>query len=479
MTFTDNGDGTATLAGTPATGPAGRYPITITATNGVSPDATQSFTLTVTAKGPGTQLTGPYQLYCPATQIGDVVLNGATSVATMDPPNPTAGSTFEVKGYQTTVVLPAALAGAAAGLNNGHLSGTAQATINVAGATPPSVSSGTLSFDLTIPSDNQNPVDLVLPTTAADLGQFKATSSGITVTQDAGVSLSIDVPMSNPIALTCTSFPNNTADTQPPPDDSMGTTEPPISQSINPVIAVAGGGAPVGTLTSSTTSCTTVPCTVTLNGSKFGPGENIGLELHSTPVDITPTPAPVADSSGNFSATVTIPAGTSSGNHQIVATGVTTGTTATFAFTVGTATTATTAATTAASSSQLAFTGTGTGTFLMALVGGLLVLFGFGLLALVDAPRRAMSRLAVVRPACARPPGGRARTSRTRRHPARAPIATRRGDLGRRTHSMSAHIGELRSEISRIPSAGSHAVHDAASNGRRRVAHTISWLLGR
>jgi Bacterial Ig-like domain (group 3)/Immunoglobulin domain/Putative Ig domain len=47
VTFTDNGNGTATLAGTPASGTGGSYPITITAANGVSPDATQSFTLTV------------------------------------------------------------------------------------------------------------------------------------------------------------------------------------------------------------------------------------------------------------------------------------------------------------------------------------------------------------------------------------------------------------------------------------------------
>ncbi len=47
VTFVDNGDGTATLAGTPAAGTGGSYPITITATNGVSPDASQSFTLTV------------------------------------------------------------------------------------------------------------------------------------------------------------------------------------------------------------------------------------------------------------------------------------------------------------------------------------------------------------------------------------------------------------------------------------------------
>ena len=49
VTFTDNGDGTATLAGTPAAGTAGSYPITISASNGASTPAIQSFTLTVVA----------------------------------------------------------------------------------------------------------------------------------------------------------------------------------------------------------------------------------------------------------------------------------------------------------------------------------------------------------------------------------------------------------------------------------------------
>jgi hypothetical protein len=47
VTLVDNGNGTATLAGTAAAGTSGSYPITITAANGVSPNATQSFTLTV------------------------------------------------------------------------------------------------------------------------------------------------------------------------------------------------------------------------------------------------------------------------------------------------------------------------------------------------------------------------------------------------------------------------------------------------
>ncbi len=49
VTFADNGDGTATLAGTPAASSDGAYPITITAANGVTPAATQSFTVLVDA----------------------------------------------------------------------------------------------------------------------------------------------------------------------------------------------------------------------------------------------------------------------------------------------------------------------------------------------------------------------------------------------------------------------------------------------
>ncbi len=47
MFFLDNKNGTATLAGTSAAGTAGTYPLTFTASNGVLPDATQPFTLTV------------------------------------------------------------------------------------------------------------------------------------------------------------------------------------------------------------------------------------------------------------------------------------------------------------------------------------------------------------------------------------------------------------------------------------------------
>jgi len=47
VTFVDNADGSATLAGTPAAGTGGIYHLMFTASNGQVPSATQSFTLTV------------------------------------------------------------------------------------------------------------------------------------------------------------------------------------------------------------------------------------------------------------------------------------------------------------------------------------------------------------------------------------------------------------------------------------------------
>ena len=48
----DNGDGTATLSGSPDPDTAGSYPVTLTAHNGVGSDATQTFTLTVDDPSP-------------------------------------------------------------------------------------------------------------------------------------------------------------------------------------------------------------------------------------------------------------------------------------------------------------------------------------------------------------------------------------------------------------------------------------------
>src|SRR6202020_657014 len=49
MTFKDNGDGTGTISGTPASGTAGSYPVTLSATNSSGSTATLNLTITVNA----------------------------------------------------------------------------------------------------------------------------------------------------------------------------------------------------------------------------------------------------------------------------------------------------------------------------------------------------------------------------------------------------------------------------------------------
>jgi hypothetical protein len=71
LRFVDNGDGTATLSGTPAAGAGGSYTLIITAHNGHSPDATQSFMLTIqeapaiTSPNTGTLVLGQIVNYSP------------------------------------------------------------------------------------------------------------------------------------------------------------------------------------------------------------------------------------------------------------------------------------------------------------------------------------------------------------------------------------------------------------------------------
>lgn len=103
ISFLDNGNGTATLGGTPAAGTAGNYPITIFANNGVVPSAEQAFTLTVSQAGTTTLLsssqnpssfgqpvtftatvagsspTGTVTFLDGVTQIGTATLSGGTA----------------------------------------------------------------------------------------------------------------------------------------------------------------------------------------------------------------------------------------------------------------------------------------------------------------------------------------------------------------------------------------------------------------
>ena len=105
LTFTDNGDGTGTLGGTPSA--AGSFPLSITAHNGYGADATQSFTLTVNvlptlvALSPSSATAGGGGLTL--TVSGTNFLSGATVEW-----NGSARATTVVSGTQLTALIGAA-----------------------------------------------------------------------------------------------------------------------------------------------------------------------------------------------------------------------------------------------------------------------------------------------------------------------------------------------------------------------------------
>ena len=106
--MTDGGNGTATLAGTPAAGSKGSYPITITATNGVSPNATQSFTITVNAAPAARRSPAPAATTFAAGSAGTftVTTTGiptAALSATSSPALP-SGVTFKDNGNGTATL---------------------------------------------------------------------------------------------------------------------------------------------------------------------------------------------------------------------------------------------------------------------------------------------------------------------------------------------------------------------------------------
>src|SRR5487761_738099 len=99
VTFVDNGNGTATLSGTPATGAHGSYALTITAHNSVSPDATQNFTLTVS---PATIQSAP-SISSPSSTSFTVGAAGVINVTATGSPTPSLTETGALPGGVTFV----------------------------------------------------------------------------------------------------------------------------------------------------------------------------------------------------------------------------------------------------------------------------------------------------------------------------------------------------------------------------------------
>src|ERR1700722_11252462 len=184
--------------------------------------------------------TSPFELFCTNSPIGNLTINDVVMTGSLSTASPTPGQQFNLENFQAQVPVPADIVSAAAAVGNTSLSGTASAAIAATGATPSSITMGSLDYAVTLP--NPIPpagVPLDVPTTPVTVGPFTATSSNIALSLGSSIPLALsDVAIPGiPPPLQCSAYPNDVM------SSGFSQVVPP-GLPISPVIAVAGEAAP-------------------------------------------------------------------------------------------------------------------------------------------------------------------------------------------------------------------------------------------
>ena len=321
VTFTDNGNGTATLAGTAASGTNGTYPITITAANGVGSNATQSFTLTVNAApvAPAITSAGATTFTVGTAGTFSVTSTGSPTAKLTEAGALPGGVTFTDSGNGT-----ASLAGTAASGTNG----TYPITITAANGVG---SNATQSFTLTV---NAAPVAPVI--TSAGATTFAAGTAGtfsVTTTGTPTAAVSDTSTPALPAGVTFKDNGNGTA--------TLAGTPPACSQGTYTLTLTASNSA--GTTTQSFVLTVNSGLAITSAGSATATSG----KAFSFTVTTTGTPTPTLTHAGTLPSGVTFtdngngtatlagtPAATASGPYSITITARNSTGTASQAFTL-------------------------------------------------------------------------------------------------------------------------------------------------
>ena len=232
VTFTDNGNGTATIAGTPGAASGGTYALTITASNGVGVNATQGFTLSVTGAPQFTSAAGTTFVAGSAGSFTITAAGGPPPAISLAGSLPT-GVTFVNNGNGTATI---------AGTPNAGSGGSYPVTLT---ATNGAGSPATQNFVLTV---NQAPA-----ITSANAVSFSLnTASTFTVTATGVPAPTISVTGALPAGITVTPNGNGTA-------TIGGTTAGPAGTYPLSIQASNGVGTPATqNFTLTITTCTVV-----------------------------------------------------------------------------------------------------------------------------------------------------------------------------------------------------------------------------
>jgi hypothetical protein len=336
VNLTDNGDGTATLAGMPAVGTAGSYPFTITATGAGTP-ATQSFTLVVDA------------------QPSDFSVGVSPTTATV-----TVGSTATTTvTTATTVGTAQSVAFSQSGVPVGWLDGFAPQTVTSGNSSTlsitPSASAAPGTYPITITgtgtTTHSTTFTLTVDTPPAITSVASTTfTQGVagtfTVTTTGSPAPAITSTGALPTGVTLTDNGNGTA--------SLAGTPAPGSNSSYPItITATGAGSPASqsfTLAVSPASDFTIglqptgatvtagsAATATVSTAAIGTAPNVALSASGQPTGALVSFSPGTVVAGGSSAmTVTTSSSTPAGTYTVTVTGTSSAAvhTATFSLTV-------------------------------------------------------------------------------------------------------------------------------------------------
>ena len=277
VTFNNNGNGTATLSGTPASGTGGTYPLTITASNGVGTPASQGFTLTVNG---GVTGTAPSITSANSTTF-TVGTAGSFTVTTTGTPTPSlsetgalpSGVTFNNNGNGTATL---------SGTPASGTGGTYPLTITASNGVGTPASQG---FTLTV---NQAPAITSANSTTFTVG----TAGSFTVTTTGTPTPSLSETGALPSGVTFNNNGNGTATLSGTPASGTGGTYPLTITASNGVGTPASQGF--------TLTVNQAPAITSANSTTFTVGT-----AGSFTVTTTGTPTPSLSETGALPSGVT------------------------------------------------------------------------------------------------------------------------------------------------------------------------------
>ncbi len=331
VTLTDNHNGTATLAGSPASGSATSYPVTITATGAGTP-ANQSFTLNV--------LPQPSDF---SISVSPTAATDTAGVATS-----TSVSTAITEGSAQTVGLSAtgAPTGSLVSLNPQSVTSGASSTLSItppANATPGNYTVTVTGTGTTATHSATFTLTVNTPATITSVNNttFTQGSAGtFTVTTSGSPTITLSEIGTLPNGVTFTDNHNGTATLAGTPASGSNSSYPitigatngfgsPASQSfvlsVNPAVTP-----PDFTISSTPTSASVAAgsaATTSISTTAVGGQQTVSLAASGAPsgalVSFTP---PTVTSGGSSTLQVTTAAGTTPGTYPITVTGIGNGT---------------------------------------------------------------------------------------------------------------------------------------------------------